>query len=294
MTSAAERSEPRASRGGAERPVPAQIGDYQVQRALGFGNSGRVFLARPPQRVGMAEEFVAVKTFDGPCDDPAFDRGVEELRAVSAVESPYLARVFEAALDDSSFFYAMDFVSLGSLAAPGRPLTNTEVLLAVSHAASAAHALHESGIAHGSIKPQNVLIGPHSALLSDVGLGRYLRPGLTLTGVATAGSVEYLDPAVLRGAAPSRSSEVWALGATLHRALAGVGLYGQLPDSEPLVAIRRVMSTGPVISSDLAPAVRALIQDCLAAPDRRVPTAAAVAQRLGDLAAVPDAAITGG
>lgn len=294
MTGAAERSDPTTPRSVAELPVPTQIGDYQVERALGYGNSGRVFLARPPLRVGLAEGFVAVKMFDGPCDDPAFDRGVEELRAVAAVESPYLTRVFEAALDGSSFFYAMDFILLGSLATPGRALTHTEVLLAVSHAAGAAHALHEAGIAHGAIKPQNVLIGPHSALLSDVGLGRYLRPGLTLTGVATAGSVEYLDPAVLRGAAPSRSSEVWALGATLHRALTGVGLYGALSDYEPLVAIRRVMSATPTISRDLSPGAEALVQDCLAPPDRRVPTAAAVAQRLADLAAAASGGLSGG
>jgi len=191
-----------------EQPVPTFLADYQIQRALGSGNTGRVYLARPPRRLALSDEFVALKVFNGPCLDPAYDSAVEELRAVSALDSPYLARVFESGLVGTSFYYAMEYVVLGSLAAPGRPLSRTEVLLAVSHAASAAHQLHDAGIAHAAIKPQNVLIGSRCALLSDVGLSRYLRPGLTMTGVATSGSVEYLDPLVLKGGPQSRSSEV--------------------------------------------------------------------------------------
>ncbi len=268
----------------AEQSIPAYVADYQVQRVLGHGNNGRIFLARPPQRLGLAEEFVAVKALHGPCHDAVYERAVEELRAISALDSPFLAKVFEAGLERTSFFYAMDYIVFGSLAAPGRPLSQTEVLLAVSHAASAAHALHEAGIAHTAIKPQNVLIGTRCALLSDVGLGRYLQPGLTTTGVASAGAVEYVDPIVLRGGAPSRSSDVWALGATLHRALTGVGLYGELPANAPLLAIRRVMSGNLILAQHLSPDFADLIRDCLASPDQRIPTAAAVAHRLTDLA----------
>ncbi len=263
-------------------PIPARIGDYQVQGALGYGNSGRVYLAKPPERLGLIEEFVAVKVFNGPCSDAAYELAVEELRAVSALASPFVARVFEAGVEGSSLFYASEYVALGSLAAPGRPLRQLEVLLAISHAAQAAHAMHEAGIAHAAIKPQNVLIGPDSALLCDLGLGRHLRPGLT-TGVASSGSVEYLDPAVLRGAAPSRSSEVWALGATLHRTLSGVGLYGQLSNAEPLRDIRTVMSTAPTIAAQLPPKVSALIQACLLPLDRRLPTAAVLFEQLTEL-----------
>jgi len=264
--------------------VPASVADYEVQQVLGHGDSGRVYLACPPNRLERAEQFVAVKQFNGPCLDSAYDRAVEELRAVSALRSPYLPRVFEAGLAGGSFFYSMDHIVLGSLAAPGRRLSQTEVLLAVSHAASAAHALHEAGIAHAAIKPQNVLIGTRCALLSDIGLGRYLRPGLTLTGAATPGAVEYVDPSVLRGASPSRSSEVWALAATLHAAVAGVGIYGELSDDEPLAAIRKMMSTKPTVAPHLPPDIAAILQACLDPADQRIFTAAELAHRLTELA----------
>jgi len=267
-----------------EHPVPQHIGDYQVLRLLGHGNNGRVHLARPPQRLGGTEEFMAVKVFNGPCPDRVYDRVVDELRVVSSLASPYLTRVFEAGLVADSLFYAMEYVQLGSLAAPRRPLRQNEVLLAVSHAASAAHALHEAGTTHGAITPQNVLIGSQHALLSDVGLGRYLHPGLTMTGLAASDAVEYLDPLVLRGDPPSRASDVWSIGATLHHALAGVGLYGELSHHEPLLAIRAVMSADPVPANHLSPATAEVVQACLAPIDHRLPTAEAVAQRLTDLA----------
>ncbi|MDQ3733678.1 MAG: protein kinase [Actinomycetota bacterium] len=273
-------------------PVPDYVGDYQVQKPLGYGNSGRVYLARPPLRLGLTEELVAVKVFNGPCPDAAYDLAVEELRTVSSLPSPFLARVYEAGLTGSSLFYASEYVALGSLAAAGRPLSQIEVLLAVSHAAQAAHTMHEAGIAHTAIKPQNVLIGPHSALLSDLGLGRFLRPGLT-TGVATSGSVEYLDPAVLRGGSPSRSSEVWALGATLHRALSGVGLYGDLSHTDPLRVIRTVMSASPALAPHLGPDAAALIQACLLPIARRIPTAAVFGQQLVELAKHGQARLSG-
>ena len=95
--------------------------------------------------------------FAGQCSEDAYRRGTRELRAFAAVDSPYLARVYDAVLEDN-FLYAMEYFPLGSLAAPARPLTRDEVLRAVEHAARAVHALHEAGLAHGDVKPGNVML----------------------------------------------------------------------------------------------------------------------------------------
>lgn len=263
---------------------PAAIADYQVVRVLGEGNNGRFYLARPPARLGIPDEFVAVKVFTGQHSEQAYQRGVRELRAFAKVSSPYLVRVYDAVLEDS-FLYAMEYCPLGSLADPARPLSRGEVLRAVGNAASALHALHEAGLTHGDLKPANILLTEHGGKVSDLGLARYLTPGVTLTGMASAASVEYLDPALLRGDRPSRSTEVFALGATLHRALTGTGLYGELPDSEPLLAIRRVMSAEPQVAAGLGDAEAALVRDCLAPVGQRPATALEVAERLEALAA---------
>ncbi|MDQ4039370.1 MAG: serine/threonine protein kinase [Actinomycetota bacterium] len=264
--------------------TPDRIADYQIVRVLGEGNHGRFYLAVPPPRLGLADEFVALKVFTGQCSEQAYDRGVRELRAFAQVSSPYLVRVYDAVLHES-FLYAMEYFPGGSLAVPARPLARREVLTAVEHAALAAHALHEAGLSHGDIKPANVMIGNAGAKLSDLGLARFLAPGVTLTGMANAVSLEFLDPALLQGERPSRASEIWGLGATLHRSLTGAGLYGELPDNEPLLAIRRLMSTKPTLAPGLSPDERALIQACLAPPAERIRTSLEVASRLHELAA---------
>jgi len=273
-------------------PMPAAIADYEIVRLLGEGNHGRYYLARPPARLDIDDEFVALKVFGDRVGEKAYERGVRELRAFAAVRSPYLVRVFDAVLEDS-FVYAMEYFPLGSLAAPTRALAAAEVLDALENAARAAHALHEAGLAHGDIKPANILLAEHGdgavstvgGRLSDLGLARFLNPGNTLTGMGRASSVEFTDPDLLAGERPSRRSEVWSLGATIHRALTGTGLYGELPDAQPLLAIRKVLSSKPVVQDgSLPPAVSALVRACLAPDDTRPTTAEQVADALAVVA----------
>ena len=186
--------------------VPAAVADYVVVRQLGEGNHGRYYLARPPARLELAEEFVALKVFGDRVGELAYERGVRELRAFAAVRSPYLVTVYDAVLEDT-FAYAMQYFPLGSLSAPARPLARTEVHRALENAARAAHALHEAGMAHSDIKPANVLLTEGSGgsaagiggRLSDLGLARFLAPGATLTSMGRASSVEYVDPDVIGG-----------------------------------------------------------------------------------------------
>jgi serine/threonine protein kinase len=207
---------------------------------------------------------------------------VRELRAFAAVSSPRIVRIYDAVLE-GTFMYAMEYFPLGSLAAPARALSRAEILRALQDAASAVHELHEAGMAHSDIKPANVMLDENGGKLSDLGLARVLASENQLTGMAPATSVEYLDPAMLLGALPSRATDVWALGATVNRALSGDGLYGELPVNQPMLAFRAVHSGRAVVSPRLTAKEAALVNDCLAPAATRLPTAAAVADRLAEL-----------
>jgi eukaryotic-like serine/threonine-protein kinase len=81
---------------------------------------------------------------------------------------------------------------------------------------------------------------------------------------------------------------VFSLGATLHYAVAGEGLYGPLSDSDPLLAMRRVISHPPVISASVDPDVREVIAWATAAnPAERPATALQLAERIEELALAP-------
>jgi serine/threonine protein kinase len=258
-----------------------KIADYRLVRSLGAGSHGEFFLAEPPPRLGLDAEFVAVKVMAGQTPDDAFRRATRELRLFAQVVSPHLVALYDAGQEGGRFFYAAEYLPLGSLASPSRPLDRGQTLRAVADAARAAHVLHEHGIVHRSIKPANILITEEGGKLADLGLAQVLAPGMTVTGMGPIGSVEYIDPAILSGERAGRPSDLWSIGVTLHRAITGEGVYGELPETEPLVAIRKVLSSDPVLSDRLSPEERELITALLAPdPADRPATAAEVADRI--------------
>jgi serine/threonine protein kinase len=240
------------------------IADYRFVRSLGDGAHGTFYLATPPPRLGLSAEHVAVKVLVGSTDEDTIRRTTRELRAFAAANSPFLVPLYDAGQQDGSFFYAMEYFPRGSLAAPAEPLSRIEVLMVVAQASRAAHALHESGVVHRSIKPENILLSNDGARLSDLGLAQALAPGQTMTGLGPIGTVEYLEPAILLGQRGSRASDIWSLGVTLHRALTGTGVYGELSQSDPLFAVRTVLSTKPVLSPTLDPRDASLLARTLA------------------------------
>jgi serine/threonine protein kinase len=90
-----------------------------------------------------------------------------------------------------------------------------------------------------------------------------------------------MDPDLLCGEAPSRSSDIWSLGATLHLAASERPLFPGIDADEPVTAVQRLLFTRPEIDRDLDPVVAETVAACLDPdPDARPGTAAEVAERL--------------
>lgn len=255
------------------------IADYVFVRSLGQGNNGEFFLARAPARLPVAAEYVAVKVHAGSTTQQTVRRATRELQAFAGVSSPYLVTLFDAGQDRGTFYYAMEYLPRGSLAAPAQPMGLAEKLAAVADAADAAHALHEAGLVHRDIRPGNILLADDGGRLSDLGLAQVFSQGGNVTAMAPIGSVEYVDPMLFRGMQASRASDIWSLGVSLHRAMAGVGIYGELQEHDPLLALHQVMSTAPQIAPTVAAPVAEIIRSCLDPdPVKRPATASEVAQ----------------
>ncbi len=233
------------------------IADYEFIRSLGKGNHGEFFVANRPARLPVDAEYVAVKVLSGPTSEEVFRRATRELSAFAAVQSPHLVTLYDAGQQGSAFYYAMEYLDEGSLATGTHD--RATVITAVADAARAAHSLHEAGIVHRDIKPENVMLSRGRGKLADLGLSQVLAPGVTVTGMGSVGAIEFNDPALIQGAAPSRATDIFSLGATLHRALSGTGLYGELPAGDAMLALRRVFSQPPQVSPDLDEAVATAI-----------------------------------
>jgi serine/threonine protein kinase len=255
------------------------IADYEFLRSLGWGNLGQVFLARRPPRVPLDVEYAAVKVLACESTADTFRRATAVLRACSRVRSPYLVSLYDTGQHDGVFYYAMEYLSEGSLSRPAHPVRGAAAVRAVADIAQAAASLHTAGLVHGAIKPGNVLLTTVGAKLAAPGLAQVFRPGITLTGRGSAASLEYVDPAVLEGEVPGAAADVWSLGVLLHRAVTGTGVYGDLPESDGLFSLRRVLGTRPALARDVSAPIADVVRDCMApAPDR--PSAAVVADRL--------------
>lgn len=259
------------------------IADYEFVRRLGEGNYGDYYLALTPKRLPVDDEFVAVKVVVGPTSDDAYRRATRELRHFATARSPKLVNIYDAGRQADSFYYALEYLPLGSLAAPARPVSPSQVIQAVADAAEAAHVLHEHGIVHRDIKPSNVLLSNDGGKLTDLGLSQLLSPGLVFTGTGRIG-LEFTDPAILRGSGGSRATDIWSLGATLHKVLTGHGLYGEQPDLNPLLVLQTMAKQPPEVHPSLEPEVATVVQACIAAnPDDRLKTAAEVAEKMSAL-----------
>lgn len=241
-----------------------RVGDYELIETLDEANHGVFYRARAPRRLGIDDEYVALKVMERHSTDGEFRRVANELRIFAGVRSEHLVEILDAGQQQGRLFYAMRWHPLGSLARPIVALDAAACVRAVASAARGAHALHEVGVVHRDIKPANVLIDGDAGRLADLGLAQMMAPGMTTTGVGPVGSIEFMEPDVIWGERAARSSDVWSLALTLHFALCGAGCFGNIPEGNVLEAFKHVLHRRPELSDRIPVAVRPIIERALA------------------------------
>ncbi len=255
-----------------------QIADYEIVQQLGEGSGGQVWLGRTPARLEISDDVVAIKTLSHAASDADFARLTDYLQLYASISSPNLVRLFDVGQQGNIIYLAGEYLPAGSLARPSRPFSRVDVLRAMADISRGAHALHEIGIAHRSIRPGNAMIGDHGAKLGDIGLSQLLSPGQTVTGTSRVSVIEYLPPELVQGQQASRASDVWALGATLHKVLTGQPLYPGLPTESLVSALRHILNERPTMGDALRNGERHIIEASVAVdPSERPSTAEALA-----------------
>ncbi len=264
------------------------VADYQLVEVVHDGTTSRQYRAVPPPRLGLAPgELVVIKLLEG-TGERAFSRLSRLLQTFAAVQDPHLVRLLDAGQHEDVFFYATADWSDGSLARPRVPVGPARALAAVADLCHGAHALHEAGVAHRDISPATVLLHPAGAWLGGLDLARAAMGGGSVTSMAALQSVGYVDPACIRGEPPSRASDVYSIGATLHFALTWTPIHPNLPEDDAVMAVRRVLRDAPHLSPSLDPSAVQIIRACLNPdPLARPATALELVALLAGLAPVP-------
>lgn len=262
----------------------ASIADYEVIEVLDDRHGrARRYLCRGPARLAWTEP---VEVAEVPVAEGEWAQWSDRMVRLAQAGSADLRLLLEAGPDVAGIgaYVSYEPATGGNLAAPPNPDTDggdrPAAGLAVAAAARAAHSLHQAGLAHGHIGPDAICRTARGVVLDLPPL--CLPDGWAAPPSAPARLVAS-DPDVLRGEAPSRSSDVWSLGATLHMLLTDRPLYPGIAGDQPVTAVQRVLFTRPEIDPGLPGTLRDLVERCLSLdPSARPATAAEVAEALPD------------
>lgn len=263
------------------------LGGYRVLEELGRSPGSTAYLAEADPSSPLGARRVVVEVFPIGADDDAYAHLEHRASAIASIASEHLAVVLGVGRDRDQAWVVTEQVVPGALGCPARrPLQETVRI--VAGAARGAHALHEHGFCHRDIRPRTVLVeGTDVGLLGGFASAMQVVPGQTGTSGGSLGEIGFLDPGFVAGEPATRAADIWSLGATLHGALTGEGLYPDAGD-DPVAMIRRMLSGPPVLSDDLPAVVRPLVAACLAPdPVERPSTAAELADALLGLLPAP-------
>jgi serine/threonine protein kinase len=204
------------------------------------------------------------------------------LSRFAGVTFPHLLSLVEVGPDldpaGAGVYLVSEAAPGGTIGDPAQPLDAPALSRAVAEAARGAHALHECGIAHGSIGRRSIFLTSHGAALGPPPVGR---PAGVVARTADWRDVAVLDPSLLRGEEASRSSDIWALAATLHGLLSPLPLYRGIDADPSVTAVQRILFTRPEIDPALPSGIAATLASCLADdPGERILSAEDLADRL--------------
>jgi tRNA A-37 threonylcarbamoyl transferase component Bud32/tetratricopeptide (TPR) repeat protein len=283
-----------------ERVQQSLSGTHTIERELGGGGMSRVFVARE-QRLGrtvvvkvLAPELAAAISAE------RFER---EIQLAASLQQANIVPVIAAGDVDGLPYYTMPYVEGESLRARiahgpvaiGRAM---EILRDVARALAYAHA---RGVVHRDIKPDNILLSGHTAVVADFGIAKAIAAaqerssGSTLTQLGTAvGTPAYMAPEQAAGdPSTDHRADVYAFGCMAYELLAGhPPFHGLTPHK--LMAAHMGETPRPIeeLRPDCPPALARLIARCLAKePAGRPANAEQLLRELDVTTSAPAAAI---
>ncbi|MFJ9259433.1 protein kinase [Streptomyces bacillaris] len=249
--------------------LPERIGGYTVERELGSGGMGAVYLAR--SRGGRA---VAVKVARPElASDPHFrERFRAEVAAARSVGGFHTAPVVDADPAAEAPWLATAYVpgpTLSALLEAEGPMDEARLRQLGAALAEALAAIHGCGLVHRDLKPGNIVMAPDGPRVLDFGIARALESTrLTATGTAF-GTPGFLAPEQAQGLEVGGAADVFALGAVLVAAAGGSAFGAGTPMGLMYRSVHEPADLDAV-PEELRPVVRA----CLAKEPERRPTPA--------------------
>jgi serine/threonine-protein kinase len=245
----------------------ALTGQYEVEREIGRGGMGVVYLARDLR----LDRMVAIKTLPPAMagDATVRERFLREARTAARLAHPNIVPIHRADEIDGQVFFVMGFVDGDSLAAKlaNGPLSPRDTLPILRDVTAALGYAHRHGEVHRDVKTENILLDMVSgrAMVTDFGIARVAAAApLTATG-QVLGTVYYLSPEQVTDEGVDERSDIYALGVVGFAMLSGRFPFDGTSASAVLVS--HVLRPAPALASvapHVPPGLAAIIDRCLA------------------------------
>lgn len=208
--------------------APAQtLGRYEIERELGKGAMGIVYLGRDPKinRVVAIKAIPLAEEFEEEDLVEARARFFREAEMAGRLNHPAIVTVHDAGEDHGLAYIAMEYLRgqhLSHYTDPSRLLPYKNVMWLASRVAEALHYAHRQNVIHRDIKPANIMFNPDTDELkiTDFGIARLTDTSRTKTGIVL-GTPSFMSPEQLEGRPIDGRSDQFALGVSLYQLLCG-------------------------------------------------------------------------
>ncbi len=264
----------------------ALAGEYSIQRELGRGGMGIVYLARDVQ----LDRDVAIKVLPSDLARTAEsrERFVREARTAAGLSHPHIVPIHRVGEAGGFVFFVMSYVegeTLGERLRTRGPLPPADATRVLREVAWALAYAHGRGIVHRDVKPDNILLEARTgrALVTDFGIAHAGKdPGPTTEPGKITGTAHFMSPEQAANGPVDGRSDIYSLGVVGYLAVSG-----RLPfetSNLPALLVRQATEAPPSVmlaAPGLPPAFAAAIDRCLARdPAERFADGEALAEAL--------------
>jgi serine/threonine-protein kinase len=210
--------------GAMEKPM---LGRYQVEKELGKGAMGVVYLGKDPKigRVVAIKTMALAQEFDDDELVEVKERFFREAETAGRLNHPNIVTIYDAGEENNLAYISMEFLKgqdLQPYTKPGNLLPPQTVFSIISRVADALDYAHSQHVVHRDIKPANIMYEPESdsVKVTDFGIARITDSSKTKTGMVL-GTPSYMSPEQLAGRKIEGGSDLFSLGVTLYQMLTG-------------------------------------------------------------------------